>query len=86
MLTALLKSENTYTWTNQTLASYRPVRVIESLMQNFEYTSHPVLSSPLSISDDELTTYCMQISERSLNEDWENEDDERWNTFLNTPE
>ncbi|HUZ61506.1 MAG TPA: hypothetical protein VMU83_22205 [Hanamia sp.] len=34
------------------------------------------------LNDDSLTIMCMFLSEKSLAEDWENEDDERWNKLL----
>lgn len=34
-----------------------------------------------SLKEDELTTFCMQLSENSLAKVWEEEDDEYWASF-----
>ncbi len=51
--------------------------------QNFgyTYTSESIKTEYSTLSDDELTMFCMNVSEKSLKEGWENEDDERWNSF-----
>jgi hypothetical protein len=33
-------------------------------------------------SDEELTLMCMHVSEQSLKDGWENEDDAYWESFL----
>lgn len=46
---------------------------------NFEYTNN---TFPINYLEDIfLTKISMHLSEKSLKEDWENEDDERWNSF-----
>jgi hypothetical protein len=34
-------------------------------------------------TDAELTQMCMQVSNKALAEDWDNENDEDWNSYLN---
>ena len=36
----------------------------------------------VSLSEEELTNMCMSLSESSLAKEWENEDDEYWESFL----
>lgn len=89
MPTALLNNTNAYTSTdsNVKLNDNDYYLLFTYLFSKYEYTypststSLTVQSKPLSPSDSELTNLCMQISEKSLSEDWENEDDERWNNF-----
>lgn len=46
---------------------------------------NPIINSPLvsATSDEKLTNICMSISEKSLSEGWENENDAHWASFLN---
>lgn len=46
----------------------------------FNYSSQ-VINSVIT-DDNELTTMCMLVSEKSLAKDWDKEDDDRWNKFL----
>lgn len=48
----------------------------------YTYTSDSIKSGYSSLNDKELTSFCMEISEKSLKDAWDNEDDERWNNFL----
>ena len=34
------------------------------------------------IGDNDLTKYSLNLAENSLHEDWKDEDDEHWNSFL----
>ncbi len=34
------------------------------------------------IEDNDLTKYSLNLAENSLHEDWKDEDDEHWNSFL----
>lgn len=36
----------------------------------------------MSLKEDELTNFCMQVSEKSLASVWDNEDDEYWASYL----
>lgn len=36
-----------------------------------------------SLKEEELTNFCMQLSEKSLSKVWEEEDDEYWASYLN---
>ena len=49
--------------------------------KRFQYSTEALLSS--HVEDMELTQLCMSISEKSLAKDWDNENDDRWNAFLN---
>lgn len=49
----------------------------------YSYTSENLKKEYTHSTDDELTVNCMNVSEKSLKEGWDKEDDERWNSFLN---
>jgi hypothetical protein len=52
---------------------------------NFNYTTNitSISSIPKALtSDEELTLMCMHVSEQSLKDGWENEDDAYWESFL----
>jgi hypothetical protein len=44
-------------------------------------TVHPI--SLDSLKEDELTSFCKQLSEKSLEKVWEEEDDQYWSSYLN---
>jgi hypothetical protein len=61
------------------------VTIFNALMPIRGYTGtqeviHPVTISPLK--ENELTNFCMQVSEKSLAKVWDNEDDEYWASYL----
>lgn len=57
------------------------LKIIGVLQNNFQYTSE--VSNFECIRDEEsLTKMSMFISEKSLKEDWENENDEYWESYL----
>ena len=72
----LLANNYCYTESNH----YKRFERVRSINNNFDYTSD---TTAPSLSEKELTAMCMTVSEKSLAHDWENEDDERWNIFLN---
>jgi hypothetical protein len=51
-----------------------------AFVSNFQYTTSQT-NSIGSLSDAKLTKMCMAISETSLIEDWENENDSHWESF-----
>ena len=51
-----------------------------TFVSNFQYTTNQT-NAIGSLSDAKLTKMCMAISESSLIEDWENEDDSHWASF-----
>ena len=87
MPATILHSKNNYTGTAPIIAkAFHTVKAIQCLLANFEYTSQTITIVTSPLTDDELTRLCMSISEKSLSESWDKEDDERWNKFLNTSE
>jgi hypothetical protein len=55
-----------------------------TIVNNFDY-SNQVLTDTLSevtLEDHKLTQYCMDSAAQSFAEDWGNEDDNHWNSFL----
>lgn len=50
-----------------------------NFLNNFEYTDYQ--KSLNDLEDKRLTAMCMSISELTLAEDWENEDDAHWASF-----
>lgn len=52
-----------------------------NFLNSFQYTCEHKEEYSF-VEDDDLTSMCMSISEKSLSEDWDNEDDERWQRFL----
>lgn len=46
---------------------------------SFKSLNPPIFES---LNEEELTKMCMQVSNMSLLEDWENEDDTHWESFL----
>jgi hypothetical protein len=60
-----------------TLTQPIPVQSL-AFVSNFQYTSQ---KTSANLSEAELTRMCMSISEISLTEDWENEDDAHWASF-----
>lgn len=86
MQTITVNKKNTYTGSdlNFPQASNNFLNFVFTF-QNFGYTYayDKVKTGYSSLNENELTTFCMQASEKSLKEDWDNEDDERWNSFLN---
>jgi hypothetical protein len=58
--------------------------ILLTWINNFDY-SNEILTMPVSksLSDDNfLTEICMESASHSFAEDWENEDDDHWNSFL----
>jgi hypothetical protein len=51
----------------------------------FQYTQNRLrqILFPPSLEDKNLTMLAMAVSEKSLGKDWEDEDDARWESFLN---
>ncbi len=61
-------------------------RVFNSLFAMMGYTGTFETIKPISVSslkEDELTTFCMELSEKSLFKVWEQEEDEYWASYLN---
>lgn len=59
--------------------------LLNSFFEELNYTGTFEIIRPISINslkDEEMTTFCMQISEVSLNKEWEQEDDEYWASYL----
>lgn len=63
----------------ETIAKFSPATIVVS-NSKFEYTNTTLLIK--ENFENILTQHCMRISELSLSEDWENEIDDRWNSFL----
>lgn len=91
MKTDFLNSDNSYSYSPKTLlVGDIPIRETTAKFSNahvlvlvgsFNYTTEDIFQN--YVEDAELTQLCMQISEKSLSIDWEKENDERWNQFLN---
>lgn len=53
-------------------------------LKGYTSTDKPMTSDLYSdVEDENLTSFCMEVSESSLREVWDNEDDEYWASFLN---
>jgi hypothetical protein len=60
-------------------------RVFNSIFAIMGYSGTFEIVKPISLNslkEDELTTFCMQLSEKSLSKVWEEEDDEYWASYL----
>ena len=91
MPTALLNKNNNYTSSDSIFIvtdEHDAYSLFTFLFHRLEYTYtsqvKPQNNQPLT--DIELTKICMNISEQSLKEDWDIEDDERWNKLLTNRE
>jgi hypothetical protein len=61
------------------------VTIFNSLISIRGYTGTHETVQAVSISslkEEELTNFCMQVSEKSLAKVWDNEDDEYWASYL----
>lgn len=58
--------------------------ILLTLKDNFNYSSETFsVPSDSMLSEDQLfTKFCMDAASDSFKEDWENEDDDHWNSFL----
>ena len=56
------------------------IQVIGFVFDNFEYTVEENKFDPLAEAD--LTAMCMAVSESSLKEGWDSEDDAYWESYL----
>lgn len=76
---------------NHTYSSYSKNAILTGLalashganidfIETFQYTKHEPEAYEC-LKDNELTKMCMAVSERSLAEGWENEDDSHWASF-----
>ena len=60
-------------------------RVFNSIFAMMGYSGTFETVTPISLNspkEDELTTFCMQLSQKSLSKVWEQEDDEYWASYL----
>lgn len=61
------------------------ITIFNSLISIGSYTGTHETVQAVSISslkEEELTNFCMQVSEKSLAKVWDNEDDEYWASYL----
>ena len=68
-------SFNEYYFTDQVMEEQRTIHVFSI------NTLYPI--EVYNLNDEDLTMYSLNLVEDSLREDWEDEDDEHWNSFLN---
>lgn len=84
MQTLIVNNKNTYTGTDLNF-SQRGNNFLNFafFFHNFgyTYTNDTVKNEYSTFNENELTSFCMKVSEKSLEEGWDNEDDERWNSF-----
>ncbi|RYE56056.1 MAG: hypothetical protein EOP48_08845 [Sphingobacteriales bacterium] len=91
MTAEILNRKSTYTTGSSMVARISSVPVQKAAFTPFvlakaviEVVYHPVEPSIGQQHDDlELTRLSMSFSEPSLAEGWQEEDDEKWNSFLN---
>jgi hypothetical protein len=60
-------------------------RIFNSIFTMMSYSGTHEGIKPInldSLKEEELTTFCMQLSEKSLAKVWEDEDDEYWASYL----
>ena len=64
-------------WKNYSFFSKKPVKDVIVVYENLFYDIDDHLNA-----NDEMTKSCMVLSEPSFKEEWDNEDDDYWNSYL----
>ena len=76
------KNKSTYSYTTAILASMALSHMQSNVLfvDSFQYTKQES-EAYQCLGESELTMMCMTVSEKSLAEDWEKEDDVHWASF-----